>query len=47
MRGCVTLEDPGGKWAKEGGKKGDERTRRDIKWRAGDQCEEGEEGFMK
>lgn len=31
----------------EGGRKGDERTRRDIKWRAGDQCEKGEEGLMK
>lgn len=45
MRGCITLGDPGGKWAKEGEKKGDERTQRDAKWRAGDQ--RGRKGLMK
>lgn len=47
MRGCITLGDPGGKWAKEGGEKGDERAQRDRKWRAGDQCGEGEGDLMK
>lgn len=47
MRGCIALEDPGGKWAKEGGQKGDERTQRDMRWRTGDQCKEGEEDSIK